>query len=224
MKRLAGSSFLPLAALVACLLVAGCAATTPTRFYTLSSLTAPPGEAAQGLPHLAIGVGPVTLPEYLNRPQIVTRAGSNRIVLADFESWAEPLDGLFARVLTENLSLLLGTDDVVPLPLRRSMRLDYDVEVNVTRFDVDSDGHAVLDARWVVYRDVSGDLVRSARSTLVEPASTNDETAAVQALSQALGAMSREIADTIAAATEKQKPAAKSRSDGRVPAPRPAAR
>jgi uncharacterized protein len=195
-----------LGALLACLLVAGCAATTPTQFYTLSSLVAAPGEAAQGLPHLAIGVGPVTLPEYLNRPQIVTRAGSNRILLADFESWAEPLDGLFARILTENLSLLLGTDDVVPLPLRRTMHLDYDVEVNVTRFDVDSSGHAVLDARWVVYRDVSGELVRTARSTLVEPASSDDEAAAVQALSRALGAMSREIADTIAAATAKQTP------------------
>ena len=92
------------------------------------------------------------------------------------------------------------------------MRLDYDVEVNVTRFDVDGSGHAVLDARWVVYRDVGGELVRSARSTLVEPAPTNDEAGAVQALSRTLGAMSREIADTIAAATAKQKPAAGSRS------------
>ena len=212
---------LALATVAAGLLFAGCAATTPTRFYTLSSVVAAPGEASQGLPHLAIGVGPVTLPEYLNRPQIVTRVGSNRIVLADFESWAEPLDGLFARVLTENLSLLLGTDDVVPLPLRRSMRLDYDVEVNVTRFDVDDSGHAVLDARWLVYRDVGGELVRSTRSTLVEPAPTNDEAAAVQALSRALGAMSREIAATIAAATAKQKPAAGSRP---ASPPRPSAR
>ncbi len=189
---------LALATVVAGLLLAGCAATTPTQFYTLSGLLAAPGEATQALPHLAIGVGPVILPEYLNRPQIVTRAGSNRIVLADFESWAEPLDGLFARVLTDNLSLLLGTDDVVPLPLRRSMHLDYDVEVNVTRFDVDSGGRAVLDARWLVYRDVSGELVQSARSTLVEPAPTDDEAAAVQALSRALGALSRQIATAIA--------------------------
>jgi hypothetical protein len=197
MKRRA--RYLTLAALAAGLLLAGCAATTPTRFYTLSSLVVPPGEAAKGLPHLAVGVGPVTLPEYLNRPQIVTRAGSNRIILADFDSWAEPLDGLFARILTENLSLLLGTDDVVPLPLRRTIRLDYDVEVSVTRFDVDSAGHAVLDARWVVYRDADGERVHSARSTIVEPAPTDDQAAGVQALSQALGDLSRQIAAAITA-------------------------
>jgi uncharacterized protein len=188
-----------LAAVAAGLLLAGCAATTPTQFYTLSSLLAAPGEATPARSGPALGIGPVTLPEYLNRPQIVTRDGSNRILLADFDSWAEPLDGLFARVLTENLSLLLDTDDVVPLPLRRSIRLDYDVEVNVTRFDVDNAGNAVLDARWLIYRDVSGDLVHSARSTVVEPAPTNDEAGAVQALSRALGAMSREIAAAIAA-------------------------
>jgi ABC-type transport auxiliary lipoprotein component len=48
------------------------------------------------------------LPPYLDRPQLVTRAGSNRMVLADFDSWAEPLQGLFARVLAKNLTLLLG--------------------------------------------------------------------------------------------------------------------
>jgi uncharacterized protein len=176
------SRSLRLAAVAAGLLLAGCTATTPTRFYTLSSLLAAPGEATKAPPHdLAVGVGPVTLPEYLNRPQIVTRAGRNRVVLADFDSWIEPLDGLFTRTLTENLSLLLGTDDVLPLPLRRAIRLDYDVEVNVTRFDVDSSGNAVLDARWLVYRDVGGELVRSARSTIVEPTPTDDEAAADQA-------------------------------------------
>jgi uncharacterized lipoprotein YmbA len=204
--------YLALATIAAGLLMAGCAATTPTRFYTLSGLVAPPAEATQGLAHLAVGVGPVTLPEYLNRPQIVTRAGSNRIILADFDSWAEPLDGLFARTLTENLSLLLGTDDVVPLPLRRTIPLDYDVEVNVTRFDVDSGGHAVLDAHWVVYRDVDGQLVHSARSTIVEPAPTDDQAAGVKALSQALGDLSRQIA---AAITADQVSAGNSRRDRR---------
>lgn len=188
-----------LATIAAGLLLCGCAATTPTRFYTLSSLASASGEATPKLPHVAVGVGPVTLPEYLNRPQIVTRAGRNRIILADFDSWAEPLDGLFARILTENLSLLLGTDDVVPLPLRRTIRLDYDVEVNVTRFDVDSGGHAVLDARWEVYRDVSGQLVHRAHATVVETASSNEQVADVQALSQALGDLSRQIAAAIAA-------------------------
>ncbi len=186
--------------LASCALLAGCAGvTTPTRFYTLSSVVAPPGEAAPAhAPDLALGVGPVTLPEYLNRPQIVTRAGGNRVVLADFDSWIEPLDGLFARTLTENLSLLLGTDEVLQLPERRAMRFDYRVEVDVTRFDIDNSGNAVLDARWRLFRDDQDTLLRGARSTEVEPTTPGDYTADAQALSRALGAMSREIAAAIA--------------------------
>ena len=189
------------AALAACLVLAGCAETLPTRFYTLSSALAAPGEtgaAASG--DLAIGIGAVTLPEYLNRPQMVTRLGSNRVGLSDFDNWIEPLQGLFARTLAENLALLLDTDDVLTLPQRRPFRPDYQVEVEVTRFDADAAGNAVLDARWWVLGARGESELHSARTTLVEPVPAGDRTAAVAALSHALGALSREIADLIAAA------------------------
>jgi uncharacterized protein len=183
-----------------CALLAACAGTTPTHFYTLSSLMAAPGEAMPAAAkNLTLGVGPVTLPEYLNRPQIVTRDGSNRMILADFDSWIEPIDGLFARTLAEDLSLLLGTDEVVQLPERRPVQLDYRVAVDVMRFDVDSNGNAVLDARWQLSRDDDERLLRAARSTVVEPVKPGDQAAAAQGLSRALGAMSRQIAAAIAA-------------------------
>ena len=180
-------------------LLAGCADSQPTRFYTLSALTdAPGGKPPKTLADLTVGVGPVTLPPYLDRPQLVTRAGDNRVVLADIDSWAEPLQGMFARVLAENLVLLLGTDDVVILPQRRDLALDRQVEVDVTRFDVDAAGNAVLDARWWVYGRNGEKLLRSGRSTISEPAQVGDYTAAAGALSRALGAMSEEIAQAIA--------------------------
>jgi len=188
-----------LAAFAASLASASCADSQPTRFYTLAALPDAPPEAMPALPSdLSVGVGPVTLPPYLDRPQLVTRAGSNRMVLADFDSWAEPLQGLFARVLAENLSLLLGTDDVLSLPLLRAIRLDYQVEVDVTRFDVDTSGNANLDARWWVFGRDGERLLRSGRSTITEPTEVGDYTAAAGALSRALGAMSTEIAEAIA--------------------------
>jgi len=190
---------LTLAALATSLILAACADSQPTRFYTLSGLASERGEALPALPpDLTVGVGPVTLPPYLDRPQLVTRAGSNRVVLADFDSWAEPLEGLFARVLADNLALLLGTDDVLLLPQRRSMPLNYQVEVDVARFDVDAGGNANLDARWWVYGRGGERLLRSGRSTLTEPTQVGDYTAAAAALSRALGAMSTEIAEAIA--------------------------
>ena len=198
MRKSSLTRLVTLAALAG-LAMAGCADTPPTRFYTLSPLQdAPGGAPPANLPELTVGVGPVTLPPYLDRPQLVMRAGGNRMVLADFDSWVEPLQGMFARVLGENLALLLGTDDVLMLPQRRDFTLDSQVEVDVTQFDVDNAGNAVLDARWWVYGRNGDKLLRSGRSTITEPSAAGDHTAAAAALSRALGAMSQEIAQAIA--------------------------
>ena len=78
---------------------------TPSRFYVLSSLSASETIAATAATQgPVIGVGPITLPKYLDRPQIVTRAGSNQLALAEFDRWAEPLQDNVARVLAENLA------------------------------------------------------------------------------------------------------------------------
>jgi uncharacterized lipoprotein YmbA len=187
------------AGLAAALLLVGCADSQPTRFYTLSPLMAARSDTPPPVkPDLTIGVGPVTMPPYLDRSQLVTRAGSNRVALADFDSWAEPLDGLFARVLAENLAILLGTDDVLLLPQRRLLPLDYQVEVDVTRFDVDTSGNAVLDARWWVFDQDGERLLRNGHSAITERTQAGDHTAAAAALSRALGTMSGEIAEAIA--------------------------
>ena len=187
-----------MAVVAACLLLASCADTTPTRFYTLSSLSATPGEASgMASQDLTIAVGPVTLPEYLNRPQLVTRDGSNQVLLADFDTWIEPVQGLFARTLVENLSALLGSDDVLLLPQRRPVDPDYQVEVEVTRFDVETTGNAVLDARWWVLDGRGEAVLRSGRSQIAQPAAAGDQAAAARALSGTLVGMSREIAGAI---------------------------
>jgi uncharacterized lipoprotein YmbA len=99
MTRSAWTRLVTLAVLAACLTLTGCADSQPTRFYTLSPLAdASGGTPLADLPEFTVGVGPVTLPPYLDRPQLVTRAGGNRMVLADFDSWVEPLQGMFARV------------------------------------------------------------------------------------------------------------------------------
>ena len=143
---------------------------------------------------LSVGVGPVTLPPYLDRPQLVTRAG-NRAVLAEFDSWPSCL-GMFAR--SSRRTQPLGTDDVLTLPQRRALALDYQVEVDVTRFDVDTGGNAVLDARWWC----SAGMARGSRGAVDRPSASRPRwattAAAAALLSRALGAMSLEIARAIA--------------------------
>ena len=103
------------AAAVLLLTVGGCGNSPPSDFYVLTPM--PQGErAAPRDRSLVIGVGPVEIPDYLNRAQIVTRAGPNRLDVAEFNRWGGSLVANLASVVAQNLSLMLGTDDVHVAP------------------------------------------------------------------------------------------------------------
>ena len=78
-------------------LLTGCGRSIPPRFYVLSPLPRGQQVSAPDKP-LVIGIGPVELPPYLDRPQIVSRPDANRIALAEFDRWAEPLASSFSGV------------------------------------------------------------------------------------------------------------------------------
>ncbi len=127
----------------------GCATTQPPQFYLLSSLPASESPSSPDHPEVAlfiselspyIGVGPIDLPPYLDRPQIVTHASANALGLSEFDKWAEPLDGNVLRVLAENLSILLSTDRMVLFPWSGSIPVDYQIEANIIRFDSHPNG------------------------------------------------------------------------------------
>jgi uncharacterized lipoprotein YmbA len=187
--------------LAGCLLPAllcACAATQPTRFYTLTTATEPT-VASRTDKGLVVGLGPVTLPPYLDRPDIVTRQGANQMRLPDVYRWSEPLQPLMTRIMGEDLYALLGANDVIPLPQRGDLRLDRAIEVDVGRFDATQAGEVTLDARWRIYGGDEQRLITSGRSILTEPsAPVPDYDAIVAAMSKVVGRLSQEIATAVA--------------------------
>jgi uncharacterized lipoprotein YmbA len=186
-------------------LLAGCldlgkGTTQTTRLYVLSPLTtaeAPVTTLQDG--DIALGVGPLNLPSYLKRPQVVTRIEDNEIVAADFANWAEPLDRSFQRVLAENLSLLLGTDAVYPHPWRRTLRPTYRLQLEVIRFDANPAGDAVLSVRWEVLDTRGQPLTDKKRSDFRQAVAQDDISYVVSAMSLTLADFSREVATVIGA-------------------------
>lgn len=168
-----------------------------TEFYALSALDeqmAPPKGANRDI---SIAVGPVELPEILDRPQIVTRSGRNELEIAEFHRWGGSIRDEFTRVLGENLSILLGTDQVATYPWRNTTVFDYQVTVNVTRFDATLGQTARLTARWMVFGARQGRVLLSRKSRLSEPADGLTHGAAVAAMNQTLDNFSQEIAAAI---------------------------
>jgi uncharacterized lipoprotein YmbA len=198
--------------LAAGLVLAGLAAcagpTRPTSFYTLAGpAPAPVGTARKPRGGLVVGLGPVTLPPYLDRPDIVTRASDNEMRLADFHKWAEPVEPMLTRLLAEDLYALLDARDVIPLPQRREVAFDRVVEVDVVRFDADQAGQVVLDARWRIYAGDGERLLTSGRSVLAEAgAPVPDYDAIVAAMSRAVGRLGEEIAVAVSGNTKTSAP------------------
>jgi uncharacterized lipoprotein YmbA len=179
--------------------LAGCATTPPSRFYILSPVAA--DSAAQPAGHAtAVGVGPIELPKYLDRPQIAVRTGANELGFNETHRWAEPLQDNVTGVLAENLSLLVPTDRISVYPWGRTTVIDYQVVAEILRFDADASGNVVLSVYWTLYRDESRQVVAKNKAVFTEPVGGTGYAEIVTALSRALAALSREIAGSIRAA------------------------
>ena len=183
----------------ASLLVGGCAS-QPSRFYLLSALpsTETGSPVTSGQQGTTIGVGPVTLPRYVDRPQIVTRTSPYELKLAEFDRWAEALDTNFSRALAENLSLLLPSARVVTSPWPRATPIDHQITVDVTHFVSQVGGDSLLIADWTLFRGEGPDVLGSGRSRFTASPGGPDYAAIVAAMSQTVASLSREIATTVA--------------------------
>lgn len=197
---------------LACLLLTACAALSarpdPSRFFMLTPVTQDQDAGARGPStpgQLSLGIGPITFPGYLDREQIVSRVSQQRFALSENDRWAEPLQENFARVLSQNLSVLLHTDQIVRYPWQISHRPTYQVEIEVLRFEPNRSQEAQLMARWNIIDPSMKKLISTRESRLARQARATSTEATVAALSETLGELSREIADAIRAA-ERQGP------------------
>lgn len=182
--------------LVMSLLLAGCGKTVQPKYYLLTPTTG--DVVTSDLQQLSIFLGPVSLPKYLDRSQIVTRHGELQLDLADSHRWAEPLQDNFSAVLAEDLRQRVHLARVIVFPARQEKDLDYRVTVNVIRFDTDDRGDAILSADWSIQDEKSKLIITSKRGSyryVISPASGYTEI--VNALSNTIGQLGEDIVDSI---------------------------
>jgi uncharacterized lipoprotein YmbA len=187
-------------ALLIALLVAlaGCGSAPTARYYVLSPLeSAPPAQKRD----VAVVVASVRLPQYLDRPEIVTRDGASRLQLADFAQWGGSLRQDMTRVLIENLGRLLGSERVVGAANAPRAAPDYRVEVEILRFERAADGRVQLAARWWLLNGKDGAALASPLVTLAGSplAAEGGYDAVVESMSAVYNRLAGAIADAIRA-------------------------
>jgi uncharacterized lipoprotein YmbA len=181
-------------------LLGGCGTSEPSRFYLLSLANEPAAAAQNSEEGPSIEIGPVSLPEYLDRQQIVVRSSQNELRLAEYDRWAEPLKANFTRVLAGNLCDMLDTNRVSLFSGTMAMPAAYRVAVDVTSFEAGPDGTVSLDARWVLIKNDEARAHLMNNSCIRKPTEDAEDYAElVSAKSDALEDLSREIAETITA-------------------------
>jgi uncharacterized protein len=193
-------------------LASGCSS-PPSQLYVLSSQPAT-STAAQARSDVAAGSGSsrpkgasrpdaapvvavtVTVPDYADRSNMVERTGANQLKPIYTAQWAENLGVTATRAVSENLTSLLPSDDVVMLPSRSRRSFDYQVNLDLTRFESDPQGVATLAGRWSI-SDTAGTERASGRVYRTEAASEEGYAGMAEAMSRNLAAASEDIATAL---------------------------
>ena len=199
MKRviIRSAAFTALAVLLA--LLTGCGTSKSSRFYRMypaeagGTKQAPASSAAA----MSVGIGPVDVSAYLERPQIVTRMSGNELGYAEYDRWAGPLKDNIADVLVQDVSASLAGDGVSVHPWDTRVPSDYRVEVRIREFDGYPGRSVRLDAAWTVISSSGGKVVASKRSVIEKGMQGTGYAEYVDTMDGALADLAREIADVL---------------------------
>ena len=199
MKLLRDPASHTVAAIFAAALALGCLGSSPTvSLYTMHAVS--DSRATSAADGLAIGVGPIRVPRYLDRPEWVTRPGgsTSRLEVDGVRRWAGGFSSNVSSTLGENLGAKLGTQRVVVYPAQITFGLDYRVGVDFHAFEAIGADALVLRASWVIRAGNAGGGPWSGSFSIRRAIAAGGSEAFVAAHNEALDL----LADAIAARIE----------------------
>ena len=175
-------------------LLAACGSSPRSNYYLLTTdvSEAPRGDSP------SLGIGPIAIPDYLNRNGMVYSREGNQLSVSSTDRWAEPLDSGIKRTLAVNLASQLNTQDIRYFPWDTDKAPDYGVSVNLLQLDANHQ-RALIAAEWKVFHPVSGKAVARRIVTLEQPLPNGvlEVQQIAPAYSQLLTQLSRLISDAI---------------------------
>jgi uncharacterized lipoprotein YmbA len=186
---------------VASLVLAACASAPKETFYTLSpaaSASAVSATAASATADYAVAVGPVRVPEIVDRPQLVVRRGPTQVDLLEQHRWAQPLRAEIAQAVASHLRAALPGARVALDRDAAAQNADYRVALDISRFDATPGEAVTVQALWSI-RPANDKPAVSGQATVREAVrgAGNDDIAG--AFSRAVTGIGRDIAASLTA-------------------------
>ncbi|OED36788.1 hypothetical protein AB833_25590 [Chromatiales bacterium (ex Bugula neritina AB1)] len=185
------------------LTVSGCINTPLPDYYVLTperaEIPLQPGSSVyqEKLANLAVGIGPITIPETLNRPNIVTPLDSNQLEVAEYHRWSEPLRENLSRVVITNIAGRLGINKLYAYPWLGS-QIDLQVRIDVLQMIGSIETDVFLQVRWQL---LSGDkkpkLIDTRITEYRQPVRESSYSSMVAAYSQVVAEFSDDVAGLI---------------------------
>jgi len=181
--------------LVGCAL-AGCGSSPPTRFYILNDIAPSAAVPAVSNP-IAVRVEPLAIAAEVDRPELVTRSGPNRVHVAGSERWAAPLPEQIRRVLSDDLAARLPPGLVANVDEPPSSEPRRSLSIAINEFYGDDSCGVSLRASWSL-ANPHAQILNGTEQVQI-PASTPCSGELPAAMSRALAALADRLATVIAA-------------------------
>ena len=202
MKRNVINFCLGLSAGCLSLVLSGCISmsTSPTpRFYVLQAVD---GNQVSKQMNIAsgvlIGVGPLKIPEYQDRPQMVTLDKEKMIKFAQFDRWGESLGLGMGRLIREDLTAMLPAAQLTSYPWNPSLSVKYQVTIEIVQLDSELDKDLLLVVQWLIIDPKNAKTLMIKRSEFRQPIAPQNYAGLATTLSAACASLSSEIAASLA--------------------------
>lgn len=156
-------------------------------------------------PGVTVAIGPIGIPEYQDRPQIVTVDKEGMLKFAQFDRWGESLDSAISRLLNDNLTVMLPEANFYIYPCNFAIPLTYQIVVDVVQLESRLDKEMLLVAQWSIIEHKNRRMLFTKRSEFRQPVKPHNYSGLAAALSASCASLSSEIAATLAELSKQPK-------------------
>jgi uncharacterized lipoprotein YmbA len=168
-----------------------------TTYYALNADPIP--SASARAKDTRVMVGPVSLPEMIDQPQMVILGNDNQVQVYEYDRWAGSLKSDVGLVIASNIARDLGTSNVWNFAQSTQTNFEYQVLVDVQNLQSKPNDSVLVDVLWTIKPVLTKAKSQPVmgRSLIREPVTGSGVGALVQAQTRAFAKVGNEIAQAI---------------------------